>query len=82
MTNDTHRDHGASAGEIGLVTVILALIFLFVWPGPLRYEYMWTNRIVRIDRLTGKVSMLQDGKYVRVIDMTGGELGEWKTESH
>jgi len=64
------------------VTVILALIFLFVWPGPLRYEYLWTNHIVRIDRLAGKVSMLQDGKYVRVIDMTSGELGAWRTGNH
>lgn len=42
-------------GAIGLVTVILALVFLFVWPGPLRYEYRGTDADVKIDRLSQQV---------------------------
>jgi hypothetical protein len=38
MSDNTHPNCGA-AGGIGLVTVIIALVFLFVWPGPFRYEY-------------------------------------------
>ena len=67
--NHTHTSN-TEVGGIGLVTVILALIFLFVWPGPLRYEYSYRNvGLIRIDRINGNVTMLGDGKYVRVLSM-------------
>lgn len=55
MANNGHSDAGTSVGGIGLVTVILALIFLFVWPGPLRYEYRADTAQVKIDRLSHQV---------------------------
>jgi hypothetical protein len=53
---------GASAGGIGLVTVILALIFLFVWPGPLRYEYRGDRADIKIDRISHKVWVYNPAK--------------------
>lgn len=35
----SNGSNSGATGGIGLVTVILALVFLFVWPGPFRYEY-------------------------------------------
>lgn len=57
-TND-----GSASGGIGLVTVLLALVFLFIWPGVLRYEYRepptakaaGEMATVKIDRLTHSV---------------------------
>lgn len=48
---DTHT-HNTEIGGIGLVTVILALIFLFVWPGPFRYEFRGTGTNIKIDRIS------------------------------
>ncbi len=58
---DAHN--GGASGGIGLVTVLLALVFLFVWPGVLRYEYREPATAkaarematVKIDRLTHSV---------------------------
>jgi len=55
---------------MGLVTVIPALIFLFVRPGPLRYEIRSAGpgcervhvTTVRIDRITQRVSLWDAGK--------------------
>ena len=44
-----------ASGGIGLVTVILALIFLFVWPGPFRYEFTGKDATVKIDRISHQV---------------------------
>lgn len=52
--NHAHRD----VGGIGLVTVLLALVFLFVWPGPLRWEYKSGNPTIKIDRISGKTFVL------------------------
>jgi hypothetical protein len=64
----------SAAGGVGLVTVILALVFLFVWPGPLRYEYRIGKDIgiMRIDRLNGHVSTLFNGHYKRVTNVQQG----------
>lgn len=51
---DSHV-HNTEVGGIGLVTVILALVFLFVWPGPLRYEYQGPKAEVKIDRISHQV---------------------------
>jgi hypothetical protein len=65
--NQTHT-HNTDIGGIGLVTVLLALIFLFVWPGPLRQEYHLSKDlgIIRIDRINGRVTTLRNGHYARV----------------
>ena len=55
--------HANASGGIGLVTVILALIFLFVWPGPFRYEYREPASaknasdmaVVKIDRISHEI---------------------------
>ena len=59
-----------ASGGIGLVTVILALIFLFVWPGPLRYEYRQmpadkdgSEMLVKIDRITHGFWLYNNGKW-------------------
>lgn len=52
MADNQHSDTATSLGGIGLVTVILALIFLFVWPGPLRWEYRGDRAQVKIDRIS------------------------------
>lgn len=61
---DNHTQANATGG-IGLVTVLLALIFLFVWPGPFRYDYRVDNQsqVMRIDRLNGNVQTYSDGRY-------------------
>jgi len=47
--------------------VLIALIFLFIWPGPLKYEYFqYPQGIVRVQRVGGKVEMWKDGKYQKV----------------
>ncbi len=74
------RAHGNAAGGIGLVTVILALVFLFVWPGPLRYEYNYSEAgVTRIDRLNGNVSRFQNGEYVPLSRLRGSESTEGQT---
>lgn len=61
-------------GGIGLATVLIGLIFLFVWPGPLRYEYSYRDiGITRIDRINGRVYLLQGGEYVRLADTAGAK---------
>lgn len=60
--------HSNASGWIGLVTVILALVFLFVWPGPLRYEYrdsVGLGAYVKIDRISQQVWDYRDGKWVK-----------------
>ncbi len=66
----------AEVGGIGLVTVILALVFLFVWPGPFRYQYVRATGgapLIRIDRLGGEPYVWQEGRYVLIqnVDATG-----------
>ena len=39
MSDNARGSSPQAAAGVSLVTVIIALIFLFVWPGPLRYEY-------------------------------------------
>jgi hypothetical protein len=62
----------SASGGIGLVTVILALIFLFVWPGPLRYDYREygaggaTPTVVKIDRISHQIYLLNEGKWERL----------------
>lgn len=76
-----NQTHNNATGGIGLVTVLLALIFLFVWPGPLRYEYSYRDiGVTRIDRINGKVSLLQGGKYVAITQLAGKDytLGQGK----
>lgn len=66
----------ASSG-VTLVTVLIALIFLFVWPGPFRFDYSYRDEgLVRIDRITGRVTMLEKGNYVPVKWITKGQVGE------
>ena len=55
MSDNTHS---TEVGGIGLVTVILALIFLFVWPGPLRWQYSSGTPRAKIDRISGKTFVL------------------------
>jgi hypothetical protein len=66
--------HASATGGIGLVTVILALIFLFVWPGPLRYEYRdyeyrdsvhrdGSHTLLKIDRITHGFWVYNGGKW-------------------
>lgn len=47
--------HNTEVGGIGLVTVLLALAFLFWWPGPFRYEYRGAKAEIRIDRISHQV---------------------------
>ncbi|MHB9036252.1 MAG: hypothetical protein ACYC64_06265 [Armatimonadota bacterium] len=50
-------------GGIGLLTVLIALIFLFVWPGPLRFDFKEAEgsktgheaAVVKIDHITQNV---------------------------
>lgn len=59
----------AEVGGIGLVTVILALVFLFVWPGPFRYQYVRIQGLpplIRVDRISGRPYVWVNGKYVKV----------------
>jgi hypothetical protein len=74
MTDNSIHSHNTEVGGIGLVTVILALVFLFVWPGPLRYEYRVNKEVgvLRIDRLNGHASTLLNGRYAEVSDMMQG----------
>ena len=55
MADNGHSDAATSLGGIGLVTVILALIFLFVWPGPLRWEYHGERAQIKIDSISHQV---------------------------
>jgi hypothetical protein len=62
-------------GGIGLVTVILALVFLFYWPGPFRHQYaVRPMGIVKIDRITGEAKLLRNGKYERILNITDTKL--------
>lgn len=71
--NHTHTNN-TEIGGIGLVTVLLALIFLFVWPGPLRYEYSYRDiGVTRIDRINGRVYLLQSGQYERLSQVAGSK---------
>lgn len=71
----------ASAGGIGLATVLIALIFLFVWPGPFRYQYIRPASdcpgLMRIDRITGKPYAWSKGKYEAIHEL---EPNGWSTE--
>jgi hypothetical protein len=59
------------------VTVLLALIFLFVWPGPFRNQYTIRDEgVVRIDRLSGNVSYWTDGQYIKVRNISKDNV-EW-----
>jgi len=61
-------------GGIGLVTVILALVFLFYWPGTLRHQYVVRPMgVVKIDRITGEAKLLHNGKYERILNLTDTE---------
>ena len=56
MSDDAQSS--SAVGGIGLVTVLLALIFLFVWPGPFRYEFRENKDkevVYKIDRITHQV---------------------------
>jgi hypothetical protein len=56
--SDNGGARASATGGIGLVTVILALIFLFLWPGPLRYEYRQSSDGVvttKIDRWSHQI---------------------------
>jgi len=62
-------------GGIGLVTVILALVFLFYWPGPFRHQYaVRPMGIVKIDRITGEAKLLRNGNYERILNLTDTKL--------
>ena len=56
------QDFGGALVGAALIT----LIFLFVWPGPLRYEYRnlpKPNIMIKIDKLNGNTWALENGKY-------------------
>lgn len=75
MADDHTHMHNTEIGGIGLATVLIGLIFLFVWPGPLRYEYSYRDiGVTRIDRLNGKVSLLKGGNYVRLSEIAGKDF--------
>lgn len=77
---DNHS-HGSEVGGIGLVTVLLALVFLFVWPGPLRYEYSHRPAgLVRVDRINGRTYLLQGGEYVKLSSIAGKDCVLDKTK--
>lgn len=68
----SNSSNGSAAGGIGLVTVLLALIFLFVWPGPLRYEYhdyiigqpkQAIHTLIKIDRISGQFWLYNNGRW-------------------
>lgn len=73
----SNGSNSGATGGIGLVTVILALVFLFVWPGPLRYEYRdvpgelsltsGSRAAVpagcKIDRISGDVWLYKNGRW-------------------
>ena len=67
-------NHGASVGGIGLVTVLIALIFLFVWPGPLRWEYSGGSPRTKIDRISGTTFVLGDEGWRKVATNIREEL--------
>ena len=58
MADNGHSDGAENVAGIGLVTVLLALIFLFVWPGPFRWEYSGGSPRTKIDRISGKTFVL------------------------
>jgi len=58
MTDNHTHTHNTEIGGIGLVTVLLALLFLFVWPGPFRWEYSGGSPRTKIDRISGKTFVL------------------------
>lgn len=70
MTENVHSNSQAAAG-VSLVTVIIALVFLFVWPGPLRYDYRdWPvtgtqkgQTLIKIDRITHNFWIYNGGEW-------------------
>lgn len=73
---DNRSVHVSGPDIVG--AVIIALIFLFVWPGPIRYEYRYMpaqRMMIRIDRLNGNTWALDNGKYDRKV--TGTELSKF-----
>lgn len=72
MANGSRSD----AGAVSLFVVIITLVFLFVWPGSIRYQYSFRDKgLVRIDRLNGNVSTLVDGKYRTVDNIDENGIG-------
>jgi hypothetical protein len=75
----SNGSNSGAAGGIGLVTIILALVFLFVWPGPLRYEYRDVPATLsitkggiepipagcKIDRISGDIWDYKNGTWVK-----------------
>jgi len=72
MSDNTRGTNWHAAG-ICLVLVTIVLIFLFLWPGPLRYEYRdyaypgasGARTLIKIDRMTHGVWLLNNGKWQR-----------------
>jgi hypothetical protein len=67
-------NHGASAGGIGLVTVLIALIFLFVWPGPFRWDYRGGSPMTKVDRISGTTFLLESEGWRKVATNVREEL--------
>jgi hypothetical protein len=48
----------------GAALILVALLFLYVIPGPCRYQYdAMPGGLIRVNRLTGSASRLEDGHY-------------------
>ena len=73
MSENVHCSSSQAAAGVSLVTVIIALIFLFVWPGPFRYDYRdWPvnaagaqkgQTLIKIDRITHTFWLYNDGEW-------------------
>lgn len=63
MSESDKRDKSVSVNIGGaLFSILVLLVFVFIWPGPLRYQYAGRDRTVRIDRITGtSYTLTEDG---------------------
>jgi len=68
------KGSGSNAGGIGLATVLIALIFLFVWPGPFRWAYSGGNPRTKIDRISGTTFVLTGEGWHKVATNVRQEL--------
>ena len=57
---------GREAFVFGLAVVVIVLLFLFVWPGPFRWQYVGGSPHTKIDRISGTTFVLTGEGWERV----------------
>lgn len=80
--SDSQKNVSLDAGGLFIVAIIV-LVFLYVWPGPCKYDYRTAKNgeLIRINRISGEPSAFYDGKYNKITNINKDIIDSERSKS-